>query len=197
MKSTIAVALLVLYFVAILVIAPNILSKVAKAADKPLDSAPSFSVLADRLIKEGYSHTTVNKHDLEFILQVAWEVQKEYPDIPYDIILGLISIESGFRSDLVSSAGACGLTQVIPEWHQDRMEKIGTSQLFGPYSSIAVGIDYLNELRTGVAKGDIFNALRCYNAGPGAIHSQISGEYASSVLIRSAAISMLVGDSVG
>ena len=77
---------------------------------------------------------------------------------PY-VFTALIYHESAFRPSVVSKAGACGLTQVMPRW-----SKYTCAELKKPRVSIREGASHLRKwLRW--AKGDVVLALCGYNAG--------------------------------
>lgn len=77
---------------------------------------------------------------------------------PY-VFTALIYHESAFRPSVVSKAGACGLTQVMPQW-----SKYTCAELKKPRVSIREGASHLRKwLRW--AKGDVVLALCGYNAG--------------------------------
>ncbi len=71
--------------------------------------------------------------------------------------------ESDFHRNAVSSAGAEGLMQIMPE----TQEKLGVKDPFDPEENIAAGIRYLGEL---LQRYDSLRlALAAYNAGPTAV----------------------------
>jgi len=91
-------------------------------------------------------------------------------EVPPLLLLALIRQESAFEPDVVSPAGAIGLTQVIPptgvliaaaldeSWH-------GPASLTRPETSLRYGAAYLSaQLET--FDGNMFAALAAYNAGP-------------------------------
>ena len=74
--------------------------------------------------------------------------------------------ESGFRSDVVSSAGARGLMQVLPGTGSD-MGLASPSQLFIPSTNMEYGQRYLENLRDMSATGGLLpKVMAAYNAGP-------------------------------
>jgi soluble lytic murein transglycosylase-like protein len=86
---------------------------------------------------------------------------------PY-MLASLIYVESSFRPRVVSTEGACGLTQVIPKWTGSK-ETGGKSytcaQLKDPIVSINVGAQILSYVISRYGKGDIDKGLCFYNAG--------------------------------
>ena len=74
--------------------------------------------------------------------------------------------ESGFRSDVVSSAGARGLMQVLPGTGTD-MGLASPAQLFVPSTNMEYGQRYLENLRDMSATGGLLpKVMAAYNAGP-------------------------------
>lgn len=74
--------------------------------------------------------------------------------------------ESGFRSDVVSSAGARGLMQVLPGTGGD-MGLSSPAQLFVPSTNMEYGQRYLENLRDMSATGGLLpKVMAAYNAGP-------------------------------
>jgi soluble lytic murein transglycosylase-like protein len=80
------------------------------------------------------------------------------------LLAGLIKQESGFNPTITSSAGAVGLTQLMP----GTASSLGVTDPTDPAQSIDGGAHYLAEqLKT--FGGDTAKALAAYNAGPGAV----------------------------
>jgi len=74
--------------------------------------------------------------------------------------------ESGFRSDVVSSAGARGLMQVRPGTAGD-VGLADAAQLFVPSTNMEYGQRYLESLRDMSATGGLLpKVMAAYNAGP-------------------------------
>jgi len=82
------------------------------------------------------------------------------------IFYAVIHHESRWRSDAVSAAGACGLTQVIPKWTGDMTGGVVYSceELKDPRTSIRAGMHALNYWLTR-ANGNVVKGLCAYNAG--------------------------------
>jgi soluble lytic murein transglycosylase len=72
----------------------------------------------------------------------------------------------------ISSAGACGLMQIMPSTGASISEQMGwppdytSDSLYSPSVSVRMGTYYLNNNRH-VLGNDLYAALAAYNAGPG------------------------------
>ncbi len=80
------------------------------------------------------------------------------------VLYGLIEQESGFDPSATSSAGAQGLTQLMPT----TAASLGVTEPLDPAQSIEGGARYLSGLLHQFA-GNTTDALAAYNAGPGAV----------------------------
>jgi soluble lytic murein transglycosylase-like protein len=80
------------------------------------------------------------------------------------ILHGLIQQESGFDPSATSSAGAAGLTQLMP----GTASSLGVANPMNPAESIEGGARYLGQMMTKFG-GNAEDALAAYNAGPGAV----------------------------
>jgi len=80
------------------------------------------------------------------------------------LVLAVIAVESAGRTDAVSSAGAGGLMQLMP----DTAERFGVTDRMDPAQNIRGGVAYLDWLLDRF-DGDAVLALAGYNAGEGAV----------------------------
>jgi soluble lytic murein transglycosylase-like protein len=80
------------------------------------------------------------------------------------LLAGLVKQESGFNANAVSSAGARGLTQLMPA----TAAGLGVSDPTDPAQALDGGAKYLREQLDRFG-GDVSKALAAYNAGPGAV----------------------------
>jgi soluble lytic murein transglycosylase len=90
---------------------------------------------------------------------------------PY-LVAAVINVESDFRTDVVSPAGAVGLMQVKPATARPIAQAAGmkgrmtVSALSDPDTNVRVGTLYLAELLARY-NGEVVLALAAYNAGMG------------------------------
>ncbi len=77
------------------------------------------------------------------------------------LIKAVIHAESDFNPYAVSSKGAQGLMQLMPETAQD----LSVQDVFNPEENIRAGVQYLKMLLKKF-KGDLSLSLAAYNAGP-------------------------------
>lgn len=105
--------------------------------------------------------------------------------LDYYLVMAVISKESGFDVDALSSNGSSvGLMQIQPRWHTIRAERLGCDNLADPYQNVMVGIDLLAGL-AGSGYGDEW-VLMAYNGGSGYADRNLAQgivtDYAMSVL---------------
>ncbi len=105
------------------------------------------------------------------------KAEKEY-GIPKETIFAVIKAESSFREDAVSSSGAVGLMQILPdtmEWLcQKRGENYSEEMLYDPAVNIDYGCFYLSYLYESFQDWDLAHAA--YNAGPNKVRSWMEDE---------------------
>lgn len=99
--------------------------------------------------------------------EVLWAECQEH-NIEYELALGLIEVESTFRTDAVSYVGCYGLMQLNPQYFPSDLS---------PADNIRYGIEFLEEKLDQYA-GDLGAALTAYNAG----HDTGNREYAEKVM---------------
>jgi len=85
------------------------------------------------------------------------------------LVAAVMRVESSFDRYAISSKGARGLMQLMPEtavWAAERMGLQGfrVEHLFDPEVNIAIGVWYLASLRDQFG-GDLILALAAYNGG--------------------------------
>ncbi len=99
-------------------------------------------------------------------------------DLHPELILAVIAVESTFRPRAVSSGGARGLMQIMPNAHPRKVRSIGGAHaLFDPNKNIHTGSTILTEYLK-LSDGDLNNALQRYNGSLG----DPKARYAAKVL---------------
>jgi soluble lytic murein transglycosylase-like protein len=96
---------------------------------------------------------------------------EEY-NIDEELIRAVIQVESGWKTDAVSSKGARGLMQLMPR----TAAMLGVEDAFDPEQNIEGGVKYLAQL-TDKYEGDVEKALAAYNAGPSRVDAAGGSPY--------------------
>lgn len=103
-------------------------------------------------------------HDVVRIVDAAFETGARL-GLPPGLLLAIVAQESSFRATARSSYGALGLMQVVPRFHQDKIQRLAprAGDLLRPEANLEVGARVLYEywLRTG----DLAAALKRYSGG--------------------------------
>lgn len=102
-------------------------------------------------------------------------------------VMAIIEQESCFIADAVGDNGnSIGLMQIQPRWNQERMDRLGCTNLLNPYENVTVGIDILAELFS--ESEDVAIVLMAYNGGfEYALDKARNGiitEYATNIMQR-------------
>ncbi|VEG89628.1 lytic transglycosylase domain-containing protein [Legionella spiritensis] len=120
----------------------------------------------------GNSDELHNQLSLRFPLAYSQAISHDASQyhIPKELIYAIIRQESGFRENVVSSAGAHGLMQVLPTTARmvARANKVPYSsktELFSSRKNISLGVAYLNSLARRFGNHPVLMAA-AYNAGP-------------------------------
>lgn len=130
--------------------------------------------------KETDTNTVVTEakfYDIPIDIDLLDHIQGLCADyvIPVELVLAVIETESSYEADAVSPVGAIGLMQIIPEYHEDRMNRLNCTDLFNPYQNVTVGMDFLSEL---IEKydGNLHKALTAYNYGQKGANDKFFGQ---------------------
>jgi soluble lytic murein transglycosylase-like protein len=125
-----------------------------------LDKANWLATMSDKL---PVRHKPDYRSRVEFLKTVHYESTRAGLDP--QLVLGLITVESGFKKYAVSSAGARGYMQVMPFW--TRLIGNGDSRtLFDMRTNIRMGCVILRHY-LDIEQGDLFLALGRYNGSRG------------------------------
>lgn len=116
--------------------------------------------------------------------EISARVGEEFGICP-ELLQAVAWQESRYQED--AEAGGCsGLMQVAGKWHQERMGRLGVTDLHDPEGNMRVAADYLAELFARYE--DIGMVLMAYNGDSRAGEYQETGElsgYAAAVLEKS------------
>jgi soluble lytic murein transglycosylase-like protein len=85
-----------------------------------------------------------------------------------DLGFRVVQTESSFRERAVSSAGALGLTQLMPGTADWLQPGITEEEIFDRATNLRLGFRYLRWL-LDIYEGNIPEALHAYNRGPGTV----------------------------
>lgn len=95
------------------------------------------------------------------------------------LLLSVIGVESTYKPDARSSAGAVGLTQVMPIYHASKIKTLKKDNLdiWSIQGNIKIGVSILKEY-IDLANGNVQKALQMYNGSS----SDSSAKYSTKVL---------------
>ena len=105
-------------------------------------------------------------YDVPFDLDTQKEIIKICSEFgfSYELILGMISVESSFRPTVLGDGGnSFGLMQIQPRWWSETMEREGVTNLLDPLQNVRCGCAILRELKDKY--GTEYRALQAYNTG--------------------------------
>ena len=108
------------------------------------------------------------RYGIPFDLAAAIDRAARDEGIDPDLAFRLVRVESDFSERAVSSAGALGLTQLMPRTAAEMQPGISREQIFDRETNLRLGFRYLAWLLR-VYEGDMEEALHAYNRGPGTV----------------------------
>jgi soluble lytic murein transglycosylase-like protein len=134
-------------------------------------------------IEQRFNHSSVSGHDFSAVLagvqandsineknfasddisKIIDYTAKKY-GVDSKLVMAVAKVESNLSPEVVSSAGAVGVMQLMPETAQG----LGVRNSKDPRDNIDGGVRYLKQLITSF-DGDITKAVAAYNAGPQAV----------------------------
>lgn len=87
----------------------------------------------------------VSKEAMHPLFEAVERISKEHGIDPL-LIVAIISIESGFKSDAKSAGGGHGLMQIIPRYHLNKIpDGLGVKGLMDPVVNVKVGTIILDD----------------------------------------------------
>lgn len=114
------------------------------------------------------------------IYPIVQEVAVEY-NVDPALIAAMIYKESTW-DETATNKNCLGLMQIAPQWHQDRIKKLGVRNLLDAKDNITCGVDFMAEL---LQKYPTEEALMYYNSGHKGITLYEQGkisDYACSIM---------------
>lgn len=137
----------------------------AALAAAAMEQGLSFQAMLNNSIA-GYSgtptaaSTATDSQSLDAYFQQAADTY----NISVDLLKAVARQESGFQTDIVSSAGAIGVMQLMP----GTAEYLGVTDPYNAEQNIMGGAKLLSQLSARY-NGDLSLTLAAYNAGAGAV----------------------------
>lgn len=150
---------------------------IAEAEYDPIKNAYADGVYYDSIYKiatylreNGWVSESVDDDQLEYELLLIEQLSSTTDHVPASLAIAQVAQESRFDPNAENN-GAIGLMQIIPNYHQNRLDNIceepTVDKWYEPRYSIAVGLSYMDELLSNdYACGDKTYALMMYNQGP-------------------------------
>ena len=127
--------------------------------------------IEDALVEMGYFRDDI---PLDYETQAYLRAACDESGVPFEMALAVIRKESTYQNITGDGGDSIGYMQVQPKWHQERMRRLGVTDLTQPLANFRVGCDYLAEL---MDKYSWEEALTAYNSGkPG------KSDYADTVM---------------
>ncbi len=128
----------------------------------PAQRVTTFSLKGRSATRQAaWADATVGRELRELISETASRF-----DLEPALMHAVVRAESGFDPRAVSSTGARGLMQLMPETARE----VGVRDVFHPRQNLEGGASYLRGLIDRFS-GDVHLALAAYNAGPGAVEA--------------------------
>ena len=119
------------------------------------------SVLNSSTINTNYLAADISDLTVDERIENAVEVYSNQYGVDSNLVKAIIKVESDFDPNVVSSAGAKGLMQLMPE----NCEALGVEDPFNIEQNIEGGVKHIKEYIDRY-DGDVEMALMAYNGGP-------------------------------
>lgn len=132
-------------------------------------------IVIDVMKQKGVNNLTIL--EITEICKNVIDYSEEY-NVSVGLILSVITVESAFKIDATSSAGARGLMQLLPDTASEVSMEIGkrSFNLLRIKDNIQLGTYYLWKMNN--LFGDLDLTISSYNCGPTCVERVKSGEYA-------------------
>ncbi len=132
-------------------------SSMVKTAASRLPEERRYAVVAEYMARK----YLVSRQVVLDLVHTAHIVGRKYNVDPL-LLVAVIAVESSFNPIAESVAGAKGLMQIIPQYHQDKFSEFGGEQaVFDPRANITVGAKIIREYLQA-SSGNLFTALQTY-----------------------------------
>lgn len=135
-------------------------------ASAAMEQGLSFQAMLNNSVA-GYAGTTAASSAFNAdsqSLDVYFQQAADTYNISVDLLKAVAMQESGFQTNVVSSAGAIGVMQLMP----GTASYLGVTDPYNPEQNIMGGAKLLSELSARY-HGDLSLTLAAYNAGAGAV----------------------------
>ena len=143
----------------------DITSSVDPFSDAPFESSEDAYTVAAALsgLQTGLLPLEITR------LSVVIAAESNRAELPIELVLAVIQVESSGYNFAVSPVGAMGLMQLMPATAEGVAGRIGLrwagpKTLFDPVTNVRLGVVYLRELLDRY--GSVTTALAAYNWGP-------------------------------
>jgi soluble lytic murein transglycosylase-like protein len=114
----------------------------------------------------------------DWLVEMSEEIGQEYGVCPE--LLQAIAFRESTYNPLADNGSCIGLMQISKQWHQDRMDRLGVTDLHDARGNMLVAADYLSELFEKY--GDIATVLMVYHGEKNATTKTTVSSYASSIM---------------
>lgn len=136
----------------------------AQIAALQQNSGMSFQEILNSSLSGQVNSSAVSYNSCENAYNEFFQKAADTYHISVDLLKAVAKQESGFQSNIVSSAGAIGIMQLMPS----TAEYLGVTNPYDPEQNIMGGAKLLSELYERY-NGNLDFTLAAYNAGAGSV----------------------------
>jgi len=145
------------------------------AAAAAEESPGTFAEAARVRERLGRHATGLATHEVDALAQTIVREAARH-ELPVELLLAVMHVESRYRVFAVSPVGALGLMQVMPATGREVAAELGIPwsglrTLFDPHVNVRLGAAYLKGLLRRYGRTEV--ALAAYNWGPGRIDRRL------------------------